>query len=79
MLDSLQNVSPELLLKELDTEESKKAFWINIYNAQIQLILSSNPEKFEDRSTFFKDKQFYIACQQLSKAWCDSNWGKAEV
>lgn len=66
MLDSLQNVEPDILAKELDDDESKLAFWINIYNAHIQIILGKNPEKFDDRGTFFKVPQFYIACQHLS-------------
>jgi hypothetical protein len=66
MLDSLQNVEPDVLVKELDNDEAKLAFWINVYNAHIQIILGKNPEKFDDRGTFFKEKQFYIACQHLS-------------
>lgn len=66
MLDSLQNVEPDVLVKELESDLDKMAFWINIYNAHIQIILGKNPEKFEDRGTFFKEKQFYIACQHLS-------------
>jgi hypothetical protein len=66
ILDSLQNVQPDILAKELDNDEAKLAFWINVYNAHIQIILVKNPEKFDDRGTFFKIPQFYIACQQLS-------------
>jgi len=66
MLDSLQNVEPDVLVKELESDLDKMAFWINVYNAHIQIILGENPEKFEDRGTFFKEKQFYIACQHLS-------------
>lgn len=50
----------------LDTDEKKLAFWINIYNAYIQEILSQNPEKYQDRSTFFKTEQIPIAGRMLS-------------
>lgn len=66
MLDSLENVEPDVLVQELDNDLIKMAFWINVYNAHIQIILGNNPEKFGDRGSFFKDKQFYIACQHLS-------------
>lgn len=66
MIDSLQNVEPDVLVKELESDLDKMAFWINVYNAYIQIILGKNPEKFDDRGTFFKEKQFYIACEYLS-------------
>ncbi|MDO1498916.1 DUF547 domain-containing protein [Winogradskyella maritima] len=45
----------------LDTDKKKLAFWINIYNAYIQEILSKSPEKYQDRSNFFKAEQIPIA------------------
>ena len=66
MLDSLQNVAPDVLIKELDSDGAKMAFWINVYNGYIQIILGDNPEKYATRSKFFSDKHFYIAGQHLS-------------
>jgi len=67
MLDSLEKVMPDVLAKELDDDDAKKAFWINVYNSYIQIILTKNPEKFEEsRSQFFQEPQFIIAGQELS-------------
>ncbi len=54
------------LSKQLDTDTKKKAFWINIYNANIQLLLSNNPALFEDRGNFFSTPRTTIANKKLS-------------
>jgi hypothetical protein len=51
---------------QISTDQQKLTFWINIYNAYIQVILSKNPEKYNDRSTFFKEKQIKIGGQFFS-------------
>ncbi len=51
----------EDLEEGLDTEEKKKAFWLNTYNAFIQHILLQYPERYEDRDEFFKREQVEIA------------------
>ncbi|MEO9893171.1 DUF547 domain-containing protein [Aurantibacter sp.] len=56
------------LEKDLTTDTKKLAFWINIYNAYIQVILSEHPEKYEDRRTFFKAEQIPIAGRFISFA-----------
>jgi len=63
---TLAEVSVDSLSAYLITEEQKKAFWINIYNGHIQLILSEHPEYFEDRGKFFGSKLFIIAQKSLS-------------
>ena len=49
----LAQVSPNVLEQELDSDQAKKAFWINVYNGFVQHILMDNPELFEDRGAFF--------------------------
>lgn len=66
MFDSLAKVTPEVLAEELDTDDARKAFWINIYNSEIQYILKNNPKKFDERPGFFKEEQFVIAGESLS-------------
>lgn len=56
------------LEEELVTDELKLAFWINIYNAYIQLILAAHPEYYEDRRSFFKKPFISIAGEKLSFA-----------
>ncbi len=51
---------------QLITDDQKKAFWINIYNAFTQIILSKNPDKYDSRNSFFGDKQINIAGRKLS-------------
>ena len=64
--EQLATVSMEVLADELDTDEAKKAFWINVYNGFVQHILSQNPELFEDRSKFFGEPRVTIAGKELS-------------
>jgi hypothetical protein len=62
----LRNLPKEQLSQALQTDTRKKAFWINIYNAYIQLILQENPGLYEDRSDFFGEERFTIAGESLS-------------
>lgn len=54
------------LVTELKTDEQKIAFWVNIYNAFIQISLSENPKLYEDRGAFFGDKRVKIVGENLS-------------
>lgn len=67
----LANVSQDELDNDLDTESEKKAFWLNVYNAYVQILLTEEPELFEDRSSFFgynffSSPQVTIAGKELS-------------
>lgn len=62
----LQSITETELEKQVVTEDQKKSFWINIYNAYTQIILSKNPDKYKKRSSFFGDKQIIIAGKKLS-------------
>ncbi|MEJ1223318.1 DUF547 domain-containing protein [Sediminicola sp. 1XM1-17] len=64
----LANASLEELESGLETNDQKTAFWLNIYNAYIQVILAKNPELYEDRSSFFKREQINIAGKMFSFA-----------
>lgn len=54
------------LLTQLPKDKHKKAFWINIYNAFIQIHLNKNPSLFDDKGSFFKTKRIKIAGEILS-------------
>ena len=54
------------LKKQLPTDVEKKAFWLNIYNAFIQKLLSEHPEKYKSRNSFFTNKQIEIAVNALN-------------
>ena len=67
----LAEVSKEDLNADLDTEEEKKAFWLNVYNAYVQILLLDNPDLFDDRASwfgynFFSSPQVTIAGHELS-------------
>ena len=59
--DKLANTTIEALEKGLQTDEQKFAFWINVYNSYIMVILGKNPELFDDRQTFFNEPRVLIA------------------
>lgn len=61
-----QELSMEKLVEELDTENKKKAFWLNTYNAYIQVLLLENPELFKDRGSFFSKSRVNIGGLELS-------------
>jgi len=62
----LANLDFDYLHKALNTDEKKLAFWINIYNAHVQLFLTEKPELFEDRGEFFSSPKMPIAGKTLS-------------
>jgi len=62
----LYNLTLEDLKKGLKTDEQKLAFWVNIYNAYIQVILSENPKLYDDKRAFFKKEQIPIAGRMVS-------------
>jgi hypothetical protein len=62
----LATLEIEKISKELDTDQKKIAFWVNVYNAFTHYILKSNPKLFENRSDFFKADQINIGGKMLS-------------
>ena len=62
----LYNISLEDLENGLKTDKQKLAFWVNVYNAYIQVILSENPELYDDKRAFFKKAQIPIAGRLVS-------------
>lgn len=66
--DIIANATVKELQLGLDNDTKKIAFWVNIYNAYIQIILRPNPEMYEDKRGFFKIKQIPIAGMQLAFA-----------
>lgn len=71
IVDSLANVPVEVLDKSLDTEGEKKAFWLNVYNAYVQILLKEKPERLKSRNetfgyNFFSSDQVTIAGKKLS-------------
>ena len=80
--DQLANTSIADLQKSLQTDAQRYAFWINIYNAYIQVILREHPEYYENRGSFFSEEQIAIAGEMVSFATIEhgilrkSQWDK---
>ncbi|WP_350288112.1 DUF547 domain-containing protein [uncultured Croceitalea sp.] len=66
--EQLANTTLKKLSNALKTDEQKFAFWINIYNAYIQVILKEHPEYYDDRRDFFSKKQITIAGENVAFA-----------
>lgn len=64
----LYGITLEELENGLKTDNEKLAFWTNIYNAYIQVILTENPDLYQDRQAFFKKEQIPIAGRLVSFA-----------
>jgi hypothetical protein len=55
--------------KQLDTDPERKAFWINVYNAYVIILLRENPDLYGSKSArddFFTQPRITIAGQELS-------------
>ncbi len=66
--DQLAGTNLKELENGLQTDEEKLAFWVNVYNAYIQVILREHPEFYEDRAAFFQRDQITIAGEIISFA-----------
>jgi hypothetical protein len=65
-LDALRTADPSALCVEIQTDSSKKAFWINLYNACAQLQIQKSAALYNDKTAFFKSKDFTVAGHRLS-------------
>ena len=66
MIDQLASIDQKQLWDELREEPAAKAFWVNLYNATVQLLLTEDPSRFNDRDAFFKKDWIVIAGEALS-------------
>ncbi len=62
----LSEISPQNLESALQSDAQKVAFWVNIYNAYIQIVLKQKPHLARDKTAFFTKPQLNIAGQPLS-------------
>ena len=62
----LKQMGMDELREAIKTDDEKKAFWINLYNAYTQVSLKKNPEQYKKRSQFFGTKQIEIAGHSFS-------------
>ena len=65
-ISQLSSISTDDLISTVKTDDDKKAFWINLYNAYTQVALKDNPGKYNKRGNFFGSKFIKIAGQRFS-------------
>ncbi|HEY5406133.1 MAG TPA: DUF547 domain-containing protein [Ginsengibacter sp.] len=63
---ALKKISFDDLKNKLQSDDEKKAFWINLYNGYTQVILKKDPGKYKKRGKFFKIRQIYVAGKMFS-------------
>ncbi|MFD1511849.1 DUF547 domain-containing protein [Halomarina rubra] len=63
---TLRDLDPDVLAATLDTDERRLAFWLNVYNASVQVLLDAAPEQFADRRRFFSAPVVAVAGHDLS-------------
>jgi hypothetical protein len=62
----IANVNQDELEKQLDNDQKKLTFFINVYNAFTHNALTENPDQYKDRNQFFKSEQFVIAGNKVN-------------
>jgi thiol-disulfide isomerase/thioredoxin len=65
-IKKLQELNYNELLTGLKTDDDKKAFWINLYNAYTNASLHANPDQYKSRNKFFKNKNIVVAGKTFS-------------
>ncbi|EMA55382.1 DUF547 domain-containing protein [Halococcus salifodinae] len=63
---ALRDLPPAALRDALATDDRRLAFWLNVYNAHVQLLLDAAPEQYEDRRRFFRAEVVAVAGHELS-------------
>lgn len=65
-VEILENYTVSELSGALSSDDEKKAFWINVYNGFVVVLLRDNPELYNDRGAFFSEPSVTVAGQKLS-------------
>jgi len=62
----MESLSLDKLGEALKSDQEIKAFWINTYNAYVQILLTEDPSLFDDRGAFFKKDRVKIGGELFS-------------
>ena len=65
-VERLSAADPDTLAAALDSDPRRYAFWLNLYNAWVQLALREDPSRLERRWRFFRAKRVPVAGRELS-------------
>lgn len=66
VVQKIAQADPDVLAGQVNTQEKKLAFWINLYNGLIQYKLTKDPSLYEDRGDFFGDEILTVAGEEVS-------------
>ncbi len=64
-MDRLATIDADSLIAELKNDQVRNAFWINVYNAYVQVLLKQHPDWF-NTPQLYKKKLVVIAGHKLS-------------
>lgn len=62
----LNSISFDSLLIQLNTDDKRKAFWLNIYNASVNGTLKNDARTYRNRNAFYKAQNILIANKNFS-------------
>ena len=65
-VDALANADYNELVSQLNNDNKKKTFFINLYNAYIIVLLKKDIKQYENRSKFFRSKSIELAGRKIS-------------
>lgn len=65
-IQQLKSISPARLVESVHSDDEKKAFWVNLYNAYTQVFLKQNPDQYKRRGRFFGNRAIEIAGYRFS-------------
>lgn len=65
-IDSISSINEDSLAAQLTNDNKRKAFWINVYNAFVQMELKSRPELYSNRKKFYSKQFITVAGHLLS-------------
>ncbi len=65
-VNKIANANEDVLLKQLNNDDCKKTFFINLYNSYVIYALRKDKSLFDNRGAFFSTKQFTLAGNKVS-------------
>ena len=65
-INQIATVDEEVLLKQLNSDATKKTFFINLYNSFVIYALRKDPSLYKNRGSFFSTKRFKLAGNNVS-------------
>lgn len=65
-LSAFKMADEAMLLQQLEGDNAKIAFWLNIYNAYVQVLLKNNQSLYQKRNSFYAARTIEFAGRHIS-------------